>query len=253
MTLLLVDVGNTRIKWARVVRGRRQRLRSEALRDDGAAVFRALLRAVPAGTQVLAVNVAGGAVERALAAAARAATLPPPRFLRSSERAAGIVNGYTEAWRLGADRWAALIGARHALGERATCIVGVGTAMTLDLLDARGRHRGGYIVPGPTLAVDTLLRNTHGIRRRHRSGTRARRPLPGWPRSTRDAVADGSREACAAMILRCHADARRRLGGAPRLVLTGGAAPDLLPLLPAATIHLPDLVLHGVQVAFGGA
>ncbi len=179
MTLLLIDVGNSRIKWARVVRGRRSRQRSEALRGNGAATFRALLGALPARTQVLAVNVAGKPVERALLAAARAAKLAPPRFLRSSEAAAGLVNGYDETWRLGADRWAALIGAWHVTGaRRALCVVDVGTAMTIDFLDATGRHRGGYIVPGPTLSMFSLLHGTSGILRRSRGG-RAGREDPG--------------------------------------------------------------------------
>ncbi len=53
------------------------------------------------------------------------------------------------------------------------------------------------------------------------------------------------------MILRCHAAARAELGRAPRLVVTGGGAPAVLPLLPASVLHLPDLVLQGVQVALG--
>lgn len=250
MSLLLVDIGNSRVKWARVLRGRRSRQRSEPLRGNGVAAFRALLGALPAGTQTLAVNVAGRPVERALLAAARAAKLPAPRFLRSSAAAAGLVNGYEETWRLGADRWAAMIGAWRATGARhALCVVDVGTAMTIDFLDATGYHRGGYIVPGPTLAVRSLLRGTHGILRRSR-GDRRRR-AGAWPRSTLPAIEDGSREACAALILRSLAAARAEFGRVSRLVITGGGAPALLPLLPATTLHLPDLVLQGVQVALG--
>jgi type III pantothenate kinase len=252
MTLLLVDAGNSRIKWARVTKGRRGMQRGEPLRGNGAATFRAMVAPLPARTQVLAVNVAGRDVERALIAAARAAKLPPPRFLRSTAAAAGLVNGYDEPWRLGADRWAALIGAWHATGARkALCVVDVGTAMTIDFLGADGRHRGGYIVPGPTLAVRSLLQGTKGILRRSR-GALVRR-ADAWPRSTLPAIEEGSREACAAMILRSHSRARSLLGRATRLLVTGGGARDVLPLLPAATRHVPDLVLQGVQVALSDA
>src|SRR5512139_3996490 len=133
MNMLLIDVGNSRIKWARVSRGRRSMQRHAPLRGDGRATFRKLLRAAPRDLQVFAVNVAGRAVERALVAATRAARLPAPGFLRTSEAVADVTNGYDEAWRLGADRWAALIGARHLPGaRRAACIVDVGTAMTVD-------------------------------------------------------------------------------------------------------------------------
>lgn len=252
MTLLLVDAGNSRIKWARVTRGRRGTQRGEPLRGNGAATFRAMLAPLPARAQVLAVSVAGRDVERALVSAARAAKLPVPRFLRSTAAAAGLVNGYEEPWRLGADRWAALIGAWHVTGARkALCVVDVGTAMTIDFLGADGRHRGGYIVPGPALAVRSLLRGTKGILRRSR-GARVRRDDT-WPRSTLPAIEDGSRESCAAMILRSHAHARSVLGRSTRLIITGGGAPAVLPLLPAAVLHAPDLVLHGVQVALSDA
>jgi len=247
-TLLLVDAGNSRIKWARVTRGRRGAQRGEPLRGNGASTFRAMLAPLPARAQVLAVNVAGRDVERALVAATRAANLPAPRFLRSTASAAGLVNGYEEPWRLGADRWAALVGAWHATGARKPlCVVDIGTAMTIDFLGADGRHRGGYIVPGPALAVRSLLRGTKGILRRSR-GARVRKG-DAWPRSTLPAIENGSREACAAMIVRSHASARALLGRTTRLVVTGGGAPDVLPRLPAATLHVPDLVLQGVQVA----
>lgn len=249
--LLLIDVGNSRIKWAPVSRGRRSSQRHAPLRNDGRATFRELLAGAPKDLQVLAVNVAGRAVERALRAAARAARLPRPRFLRSSEAAAGVINGYDEAWRLGADRWAALIGARHLQATpRPACIVSVGTAMTVDFLDAAGRHRGGYIVPGPTLAVVSLLAGTAGILRRSRGGRPARRDS--WPRSTIAAIEGGAREACVAMILRSQAEARRRLGRSTRLILTGGAIPSLREALPAAALSVPDLVLRGLHVALGG-
>jgi len=250
MSQLLIDVGNSRIKWARVSRHRRSMQRYEPLRGDGRATFRTLLADAPEGLQVLAVNVAGRAVERALLAAARAAGLPRPRFLRSSESAAGVTNGYEEAWRLGADRWAALIGARHLQAKpRSACIVSVGTAMTVDFLDADGRHRGGYIVPGPTLAVVSLLAGTVGILRRSRGGRAASRDA--WPRSTLAAIEGGALEACIAMTLRSHAEARRRLGRSTRLILTGGAIPSVRAALPEAALHVPDLVLQGLQVAFG--
>src|SRR5208337_55868 len=110
--------------------------------------------------------VAGGAIERQIGAVARRAGWSPPRWVRSDARAAGIRNAYHEPWRLGVDRWVALIGARDFFPGHALLIVSVGTAMTIDLLDARGRHRGGLITPGPRLMIDALLERTAGIRRR---------------------------------------------------------------------------------------
>jgi type III pantothenate kinase len=252
--VLLIDIGNSRIKWARVRAGHRGPQRSAPLLADGRDVFTPLLGRVPHATPIAAVNVAGIAAERALRAAARRAGLPPPRLLRTGRRARQPVelsNGYRDAWRLGADRWAAMLGARSfTAGRHPLCVVDVGTAMTIDFVDAAGRHRGGYIVPGPALAMESLLTGTHGIARRaaRRAGAPAARVRgASWPRATLPAIERGTLQACAAMILRCHASARAQWPRGTRLVLTGGAAPAVVQLLPPSTLHVPDLVLAGLQ------
>jgi type III pantothenate kinase len=173
---LLIDAGNTRLKWA-TLRGARLG-RTHAL-DWNARSMDRTARAVLAtrAERVLVCSVAGAAFERALRRAARAAGKPSaPQFVRSTRRAAGVRNGYLETWRLGADRWVAMLGARALHPGRALCVVDVGTALTLDLLDAQGRHRGGLLVPGPTLMVDSLLNDTAGIRVRAGGNLRSRAP-----------------------------------------------------------------------------
>jgi type III pantothenate kinase len=176
--------------------------------------------------------------------------------LRSESRtllgAGVLVNGYSAVWRLGADRWAAMLGARDlTAGRWPLCVVDIGTAMTVDFIDGAGRHQGGYIVPGPTLAALSLLVGTRGIARR--AGRRTPATAPGrndgrsWPRSTLPAIEHGCAEACAAMVLRCHAAARQRFGRGARLVLTGGAAPAVIRALPPAVLHAPELVLRGLH------
>lgn len=244
--MLLIDIGNTRVKWSRVRNGKRGAQRSEPLRGSGLAVFRRLTRTLPEGVEIRAVNVAGGAVDAALRAAARGRGLRAPRLLRSTAHTQGLINGYHEPWRLGADRWAAMLGARQLTGgRRALCVIDVGTALTIDFIDAAGQHLGGYIVPGPDLAVRSLLSGTRGIRRRATGASLlADRP---WPRSTLPAIERGAQEACAGAVLRGHAAARQQFGSSVHLLLTGGAAPGLLPLLPSTVRHVPDLVLAGLQ------
>jgi type III pantothenate kinase len=246
---LLIDIGNSRIKWATVrggdAAGARSRQRSLPLRGDGAAAFRRLLRGTAARGGVLAVNVAGTTVERALRRAARAARAPTPVFVRPARAAAGLVNGYREPWRLGADRWVAMLGARHVADGAPVCVIDVGTALTVDVVDGEGRHHGGYIAPGPHLMVDALLRGTRGIRRRARGAPRAG---GAWPRATLPALQQGGVEACAGLIARSHADARRQFGARTRLIVTGGGAAALAGRLPARARLVPDLVLEGLQV-----
>jgi type III pantothenate kinase len=245
---LLIDAGNSRLKW-QLLRGRRrgpvQALAWNAGGPQG--VVGRVLAAAGAVDEVLVCCVGGNAVEQALRVAVRRAGLRAPRFVRSARRAAGVINGYIDPWRLGADRWVALIGARGLRPRRALCVVDVGTAMTIDLLDAHGRHRGGLIVPGPTLMVETLLAHTAGIRRRAGGAVRGRgRGL--FARRTRAGLEQGGRHACAALIERARRDARRLLGKRPGLLLAGGGADAIAPLIQGHWTRVDDLVLRGLAV-----
>jgi type III pantothenate kinase len=158
----------------------------------------------------------------------------------------GITVGYLEPWRLGVDRYAAAVGAHHLFPGVPVWIVGVGTAMTLDLVTAKGRHEGGVIVPGPGLMVETLLTRTAGIRRRAQGGRSGSGGL--LARSTRAAVHQGARFAAAALIDRAVAEAKTLLGKSPFVVITGGGAAVLRPLLHSPAAGVPDLVLKGLAV-----
>lgn len=267
MTVLLVDLGNTRIKWARLGAAGPGRMRAAAHRGWRSADFvRALFpaaRGMPAATfrgrrgadrpgarrlvEVVAVSVAAPAIERRFVAAVRAATGAAPRFCRSERAAGGVRNGYRDVWRLGADRWVAMVGARACGGRRAVCVVDIGTATTIDLIDAAGRHRGGAILPGPDLMVAALLRDTGGIRRRAQS-SRRRGAAVSFARDTAAALRAGAALATAGAIERAWRDAGRKLGGRPQLLLTGGAAPAIAARLAPRHRLLPDLVLRGVAV-----
>ncbi len=131
------------------------------------------------------------------------------------------------------------------VGPRAVLVADIGTATTLYLLDAAGRHRGGAIVPGPQLMIDALLRDTGGIRRRAAAGALRGRRL--FARDTAAALAAGALHATAGAIDRAVHQARTELGaGALVLLLTGGAAASVAPLLRTRARLVPDLVLRGL-------
>jgi len=247
MTQLLIDIGNSRIKWC-VARGARRALqRVLPLTGTGSAAFARIARAARGATAVIAVCVAGDARERALARALRTAGLPAPRFIRSSAAAAGLRNSYREAWRLGADRWVAAIGAWHDAGQRrAVCVIDIGTATTVDVVDAWGRHQGGLITPGPELMQRALLTGTRGIARRARGGARITSAT--LARDTATAIQLGAHQATAALIERAATDARRAHGPRTVIYLTGGGAPAVQPLLRVRVQACPDLVLRGLAV-----
>jgi type III pantothenate kinase len=249
MSQIVVDIGNTRIKWARVD-GRRPGATHAAThaRWDEADFTRRLF-----GTGVrraLVASVAGAEVNRALARAARRAGVSL-KFVTVPRRAAGVTVGYVEPWRLGVDRFAAMVGAHYLFRGVPLCVAGVGTALTLDLLGARGRHWGGAIIPAPALMVSTLLEQTAGIRRRAQGGTRGGGGLFG--RSTRDAIVQGARFAAAAAIDRAVDEAEVLLRARPLVVLTGGEAPLVRPLVHRHCVGVADLTLRGLAVLSTGA
>ena len=245
MAVLLVDIGNTRIKWARFDGGRLGTARAATHSTWRSGDYRRLFGPGRPLERVLVASVAGSRVDRMLAAAARGAAVPA-RFVTVPRRAAGVTVGYLEPWRLGVDRFVAAVGAHHLFKGVATCVVGVGTAMTIDLITAAGLQCGGVIIPAPGLMVDTLLSSTHGIRRRARGGALGAAGLFG--RSTRAAIVQGSRYAAAATIDRAVEEASALLGRRPLVVLTGGEAQAVRPLVRSSCVRVPDLVLRGLVV-----
>jgi type III pantothenate kinase len=251
LSTLLIDIGNTRIKWALARGGRIGPMR--AAEHGRRGVFEQWLGRARGIDAVEAASVASPAARRQLQAALRRNDLPPARFARSTAQAAGVTNSYAEPWRLGVDRWMAAIGAWHqAGGRRAVCVISVGTALTVDVVDAQGRHRGGLIAPAPELMVRALLEQTHGIAvRAKRAAARggASRPTPALSplaSTTQNAIAQGSLLAAAALADRCVSEVARSLAARPRIFLTGGAAQTIAPLLRCRFDLLPDLVLRGL-------
>lgn len=253
MNTLLFDSGNSRLKWALVRDGRLGSMQAAPL-DDATGLQRWLRRNARID-RVVGVCVAGAAQERSLKTLLQRAGQPAPEFVRSSEAAAGVRNGYREAWRLGDDRWAGAVAAWHRAGcYRTVCAVSVGTALTIDLVDADGQHRGGLIAPGPAMMLAALLGRTSGIAERAASRGKSRRkadmrqaevvrPLAD---NTRDAIEAGCLTAAAGLIDRTINQLTRELGVRPVVFMTGGGADIVQPLIKGASRPCPELVLRGV-------
>ena len=247
MAVLLVDIGNTRIKWAPLHGARLGRSQAAVHSAWSSATDARRLcgrRAHPLSVWVT--SVAAPSVNRALAAAARRAGIAAT-FVAVPRSGGGVKVGYLEPWRLGSDRFVAAVGAHELFPRVPVCVVGIGTAMTIDLLAGDGRHRGGAIIPAPALMVDTLLTRTHGIHRRARGG-RAGEGAKLFARSTRAGLVQGARYAAAALIDRAVEEAWALLGRKPFGVLTGGQAGAIRTLLRSSCVVVPDLVLRGLAV-----
>lgn len=232
----LVDLGNTRVKWVRGDPPSAQHPRRADALDPAAldAAFdaihhgdRAWLASVTSAESTAAV---AAALERRGAVVARA-------FTRAA--LAGVRIAYAEPSRLGVDRFLALLAA-HARGHEAWLVASIGTALTIDLLDAGGTHHGGLIAPSPTLMRESLSRRAPHL------------PASGgavveFADDTVDALASGAILSARALIEHALRAGASRLGASPRLLVAGGGSDAVLDGWRIDAQHAPDLVLEGLS------
>lgn len=253
---LLFDAGNSRFKWALVRNGHLGK--QQARTFDEFARFADWLDRAPAVERVVGVNVAGKGFERRLRSVLHAAGRPSPELIVAGVAAAGVKNGYARPLQLGADRWAALVAAWHRAGcYRTVCAASIGTAVTLDVVDQDGYHRGGLIAPGPSLMLESLLGRTADIAARAASGNRGPRRgkppadhalAPPLADATQAAIEEGCLASTAGFIDRTINQITRRLGVRPVLFITGGGHQAVVERLRSACKPCEDLVLRGVAV-----
>lgn len=241
--ILELDIGNTRVKWrVRETDGRiagRGACVLEALLDDGEP-----LPEPGAVHRLRGSCVRGAAVEGQLAEWAGARGIGVVQFARTEVRAGGVTSAYCEPARLGVDRWLAMLAAYSA--ERAAVfVIQCGSAITVDLVDTGGQHVGGLIAPGIRLMERSLLTDTDGVRFAADPGE-ALETAPG--RDTAACVRSGVANAAAGLIERACASWRPACPDA-RVLICGGDAPRIAPLLGFDSRLCPELVLDGLAVA----
>lgn len=238
--ILLVDVGNSRIKWMIDERGQFQ-ARGQARHgaENWAEAAARLWGSLERPARAIIVSVAGAEARAGLTHWIGQRWAIEAEFVVSTAVACGVRNAYAEPERLGADRWVAMIAAR-ALTRQSCYVVDCGTAVTIDALAADGRHLGGVIVPGMRLMREALYRDTQQIP-----------PEAGEPRlfgqSTRDCVWGGAAHAVAAAIDGI-IERMMAVGEVGTRVLTGGDAEAVLPRLLGRYRLEPDLIFHGLRV-----
>jgi type III pantothenate kinase len=242
---LLIDIGNTRIKWARFENGVLQPQSAAPHADWNAqTLIDTVLQRGGRSDRVLVSNVAGTRMADVVRSGVAQTWHVEAEFIISTSAAGGLRNAYPQPAKLGVDRWLAMIGA-HALESGPVCIVSVGTAMTIDGVTADGRHLGGVIVPGPDLMVGSLLKNTSDIAQRAQHGD----AIDGlFADNTLGAVRQGAEQALAALVERAVSVMRRTLNETPKLLVTGGASDRLEKALGLPYRAVPDLVLRGLAV-----
>ena len=123
-------------------------------------------------------------------------------------------------------------------------VIDCGTAITIDAIAEDGTHLGGLIVPGMDLMTRSLTGNTPGvlIQDKHEQEV----SLLGS--STEAAVSGGVLYTAVSLLDRVSLDLQAEMGDAVAILLTGGDAKRILPLLSCRPDYNPDLVLKGLAV-----
>ena len=245
--LLLIDAGNTRIKWALAApdhdvgkwhaMGSIEHPDLEKLKQAWSAlkIERALIS-----------NVAGDAVASPLRKILVELNVPESSltWFRAQEQCAGVRNAYAQPTQLGSDRFASLIGARHRYVGQRLLVVTCGTATTIDALEADGTFVGGMILPGLATMATSLAVNTALLPAVDKAD-RARV----FADNTHDAIISGCLSAQVGAIMHAY---EQRMDPSARCVLSGGAAHYLGPYLSIPFDAVDNLVLLGLDASVRG-
>jgi type III pantothenate kinase len=242
---LLVDIGNTCIKWAVE---NKSTLAPQGVIQYRQADLSYLLnehwKSIPLPEQVLVSSVAGEDIRDILSEWVINNWQVKIRFASVEHFACGVTNAYHDVSQLGVDRWLAVIAAWDRYRSPA-CIIDCGTAITIDGINFEGRHLGGLIIPGLTMMQEILTRNTRGIDVDIDDQIELE-----FGRDTQSGVSNGCSFAAVALIDRIVKKMHTEMGDGLKCVITGGAAQFLMPLLKDDFITDSHLVLHGLTTFF---
>lgn len=238
---LLVDIGNSRVKWT--VMDKDGLADSQDFQRSKTGIKASLNKVWKSLTDVEAVfvaNVAGDKLAQQLTEWTQKQWQLTPTFVTSEAKRFGVSNAYDEPEKLGIDRWLSLIAARqHA--RQAQCVIDCGTAMTIDIVSKTGQHQGGMILPGLSLMRSSLAANTEAL-----TEAPGEKEFKTLATNTFSATQAGTLYSISATLERIINDLRQGFDNQIRFIISGGDAVQLLPLLPDDIHHYPDIVLKGL-------
>lgn len=245
MTLLALDIGNTRLKWALYAAPRP----GSALLAQGAEFLENIdkladgaWRDLPEPRHILGCAVAADAIKRRIQEQMELWDVTP-QWVVASESEAGLRNGYDHPTRLGADRWVAMVGAYHRMraqgAPRSMVVVMVGTAVTVEAIDAEGKFLGGLILPGHGIMLRALESGTAGL---HVPTGEVRE----FPTNTSDALTSGGTFAIAGAVERMVQHVRRHGNTEPVCYMTGGAGWKMAPHMSIPFELVDNLIFDGL-------
>lgn len=239
MKTLLIDAGNSRIKWATVEHG--TWLQQGVLDNTHAPALGTAFSKLPPPDRIFISNVAGDYMAQLLCAAC-ASWHCPIKFVVAQLKQCGVHNSYEHPVQLGSDRWAALIAAWHQ-EHTSSLVINCGTTTTIDALSTKGEFLGGLILPGVELMQSSLVASTAQLA--HTAGVWHK-----FPCNTADAMFSGSIQATIGAI-HLQYEALLTVCGSLRCLLSGGAANHIQPYLKLPFVRVDNLVLQGMAIIGG--
>ncbi|MBT4520742.1 MAG: type III pantothenate kinase [Halieaceae bacterium] len=237
-TCLQFDIGNSSAKWRLLRAG--EIVSRGSFNPGDLASRQALLDCTVELEQAWVASVAAPETEAALGSMLEQQWGVKAWFARTAAHGAGVTNSYANPDRMGVDRWLAMLAARRHVEGR-YCVVDVGSALTIDLVDATGVHEGGYIIPGEALMERALQLDTDRVRFTEQIDFALN---PG--KSTAEAVRHGIALAQAGAVRLVLERSGVCASGAT--LFCGGGGEQLMQLLGLDEIWAPDLVFEGLQV-----
>lgn len=241
---LLVDCGNTRCKFARVLADGSLSpvlaIANDA--DDFVVRLDQWLGNSPMGSSCYLASVANAELTRKIDAKLSAAGFSVRR-VRTQAVAMGLRIAYPVPEQMGVDRFLALLAAHKK--KQSLLLVSVGSALTVDVLEGNGKHHGGMIT-----ATETIIQNA--MENRFANFRNSWGSANGFSDNTADALASGARYMVLGIIEKSWREASQLLNDPDlALIMTGGDAEALLPQLPDNAIYQPTLVLEGLALWAG--
>lgn len=249
MTLLAIDIGNTRLKWALYAD---TRLNQKPIKQ-GAVFLEQLASLIEEQWQgidepafIVGSCVASQSIQSSVdeQLAELWGNAPPPLWIKVKQNQCGVTNGYDHPARLGVDRWVALIGAKKYLFEQnytnlPAIVVMIGTAVTVDAMDSDGNFLGGLIMPGHGIMLNALQKGTAGLHVPTGEVT-------SFPTNTSDALSTGGTYAIVGAIERMSINLQQRTGQEPKILLTGGAAWKIASSMIKPAELIESLIFDGI-------
>lgn len=247
---LLVDLGNSRLKWANYQNGQLCSVGSVKYDEENlATLLSAEWSSLPAPGKICVSSDVDSRLTAVLSQWVEKQWATAAYIITPKDHAYGVKNAYQDPLQLGSDRWAALVAVRNNI-KGAAIIIDCGTAITIDVMDAEGEHLGGMIIPGIQMMQQSLFKGTHKI---NETDEKNEPVLAALGKNTREGVRSGIHTAIIAfineMISRTTRQAMQQTKPETMTnVITGGDADLILPFLDNSIIHKPTLVLEGLAI-----